>query len=281
MFGACARAALAALACLAASAAIAAEADNAFESYVYKHADSQGLEAFVFRPSEKAPRPAVVLLHGGGWTAGAPEWTFAAAQILRRQGLVAIPVRYRLSGETATPLDALADACDAFAWVRANAGRLGVDPKHVAGYGVSAGGQLVASAGLGACPNGQKGPDLMALWSPALDLAGDGWFRRLLKGADPAKISPVSLAGRGGPPTVIVQGEKDTLTPLTGARALCEKLRAAGGVCELHAYPGLGHLLTRNLANQESDFDVDPEADADGDAKINAFLKAQGYIAAQ
>ncbi|ATQ44862.1 hypothetical protein CSW64_03555 [Caulobacter mirabilis] len=260
---------------------MAAEADNAFEIQVYKHVDSQALEAFVFRPAGTTPRPAVVLLHGGGWTAGAPEWTFAAAQILRRQGLVAIPVRYRLSGESATPLDALADACDAFAWVRANAASLGVDPKRVAGYGVSAGGQLVASAGLGACPDGRKGPDLMALWSPALDLAGDGWFRRLLKGADPARISPTSLAGRGGPPTVIVQGGKDTLTPLKGAEALCGGLKAAGGVCELNVYPGLGHLLTRNLANQESDFDVDPDADKDGDAKINAFLKAQGYIAAQ
>lgn len=272
--------AVAAILCLV-MAGVASARDNAYESIVYKRAGSLELEAYVFRPETKEARPAVVLFHGGGWQAGTPEWTFAAAMILRRQGVVAIPVRYRLADEATTPLDGLADACDAFAWVRANAARLGVDPKRVAGYGVSAGGQLVASAGLGACPKGQKGPDLMALWSPALDLAKDNWFRSLLQGADSVKVSPVELAKQGGPPAVIIQGEKDTLTPLKGAHAFCERLKAKDGVCELNVYPGLGHLLTRNLANQESDFDIDPDADADGDAKINAFLKAQGYIGSQ
>ena len=118
----------------------------------------------------------------------------------------------------------------------------------------------------------------MLLWSPALDLARDGWFRKLMGGGDPAAVSPVSLAARGGPPTAIIQGAADTLTPLSGAEAFCAALKAApGGRCELHVYPGLGHLLTRNLKNQESDFDIDPQADRDGDARLNAFLAAQGY----
>jgi hypothetical protein len=47
-----------------------------------------------------------------------------------------------------------------------------------------------------------------------------------------------------------------------------------GGHCELAVYPGVGHLLTRNLANQESDFDPDPAARADGIAKELAFLES-------
>lgn len=102
-------------------------------------------------------------------------------------------------------------------------------------------------------------------------------MRRLLGGADPATISPLSLAARGGPPAVIVQSAADALTPARGAQAFCAALVQAKGVCDLHLYPSLGHLLTRNLDNQESDFDPDPVARADGEARLDAFLVAHGY----
>jgi acetyl esterase/lipase len=66
------------------------------------------------------------------------------------------------------------------------------------------------------------------------------------------------------PPVHIVHGERDTLTPLSGARRFCERVLAGGAQCQLVVYPGVGHLLTRNLANQESDFDPDPAATTGG-----------------
>jgi acetyl esterase/lipase len=245
----------------------------------YKTAGDERLKAHVFSAREKTSerRAAVLLFHGGGWTEGEAEWTYGRARALAGMGLVAIPIQYRLTREGVSPLDALADACDAFAWTRANARRLGVDPRRIAAYGVSAGGQLSAAAGMGACPRRLRGPDLMLLWSPALDVAEDGWFRKIMAGKDPAKVSPLVLANRRGPPTAIVQGEADTLTPLKSAEAFCDRRRAAGGVCQIHRYPGLGHLLTRNIGNQESDFDIDPQASRDGFAKLQAFLVAQGY----
>ncbi len=161
--------------------------------------------------------------------------------------------------------------------MRDHAASLGIDPRRVAGYGVSAGGHLVAAAGVGQCPGGKRGPDLMLLWSPAVDVLRDRWFASLMKGGDVREIAPLARAADGGPPTMIVQGAADTLTPLAGATAFCAALRVARGVCELHVYPGLGHLLTRNLADQETSFDVDPQADRDGDRQVLAFLKARGY----
>lgn len=76
------------------------------------------------------------------------------------------------------------------------------------------------------------------------------------------------------PPVHIVQGERDTLTPLRGAQRFCERVKAGGGQCELVVYPGVGHLLTRNLANQESDFDPDPVAREEGIARQLAFLRS-------
>ena len=62
--------------------------------------------------------------------------------------------------------------------------------------------------------------------------------------------------------------------PLSGARRFCERVTAGGGRCELHVYPGVGPLRTRNLANHESDFDPDPVAREDGSAKQVEFLRS-------
>jgi acetyl esterase/lipase len=98
----------------------------------YKTVDGTELKLHVFKPSATAttPRPAMVLLHGGGWNVGSPEWTYDRAKRYASRGMVAIGVQYRLSDfKTITPLDAMADTRDAIRWVRSHAGELGVDPR--------------------------------------------------------------------------------------------------------------------------------------------------------
>jgi len=250
---------------------------------VYRAVDGTALKAYVFTPTQ-APRngraPAILLFHGGGWSAGAPDWTFASARRYAELGLVAVSVQYRLSNENVTPVDALSDVCGALNWVRGRAAALGVDPHRVAASGVSAGGHLAAAAATIGCGNaegeyGNGGPDALVLWSPALDVSGDGYFRRLLRGrAAVEAYSPVEHVRARMPPVHIVHGERDTLTPVSGARRFCARVMAGGGHCELVVYPGVGHLLTRHLANQESDFDPDPVARDDGNARQLAFLKS-------
>lgn len=248
---------------------------------VYREVGGDSLHAYIFLPSghqQGHKANAILLFHGGGWSAGAPDWTFATARRFADSGLVAIAVQYRLSTGDVTPVDALADACAAFAWVRARASDFGVTGR-VAGYGVSAGGHLVAATVTSGCPDNTPGPDALLLWSPALDLLGDGWFTRLLQGrASAADLSPARHVGPSTPPTSIVHGERDTLTPLTGVERYCAALTALGSRCELHTYPGVGHLLTRNLRNQESDFDPDPVARADGIAQHHSFLRSLGFV---
>lgn len=251
--------------------------------HTYREVDGTALKLYVFSPTG-SPRngraPAILLFHGGGWAAGSPDWTFTGARRYADRGLVAVSVQYRLSDERVTPIDALADVCSAFQWVRAQAAALGVDPRRVAAAGISAGGHLAAAAATIGCGNaeggyGNGGPDALVLWSPALDVSRDGYFRRLLRGrATVEAYSPVEHVRPLMPPVHIVHGERDTLTPLSGARRFCERVTAGGGHCELAVYPGVGHLLTRNLANQESDFDPDPVARADGIAKELAFLES-------
>jgi len=256
-------------------------------SYVYREVDGRKLNAYVFMPSGEAsqrPTSAILLFHGGGWVAGSAEWTFDDARRFAALGMVAIAIDYRLAAGEVTPLEALDDTRAAFQWVRRQAAEFKIDPNRVAGYGVSAGGYLVAAAALVDLPNGQAAdkdarPNLLLLWSPALDVAADGWFVRLLQGrANPADCSPMEHAGAATPPTSIVNGDKDTLTPLSRAKRFCDRVTLSGGICELNVYPGVGHLLTRNLAHQESDFDPDPAFRADGKAQQERFLRERGYL---
>jgi acetyl esterase/lipase len=248
---------------------------------VYRETNGRSLHAYVFLPP--GPRPggpaaAILLFHGGGWSAGAPEWTFGRARDFADSGLVAVAVEYRLSTGDVTPLEALADACAAFAWVRARATELGLSGR-LAGYGVSAGGQLVAATATVGCADGTAGPDALLLWSPALDVAHDRWFASLLRGgAAAADLSPAGHVGAATPPTSIIQGERDALTPLAGARRYCDALAARGRRCDLHVFPNLGHLLTRNLTNQERDFDPDPAARTDGISRHFRFLRSLGFL---
>ena len=98
------------------------------------------------------PRPAVVVIHGGGWIEGDKSSfdvqrtpgniiDFAAA------GFVAASVNYRLSREAPFPAG-LYDCQAAVRWLRAHAGEYHLDPNRIGAYGNSAGGHLALLLGL-------------------------------------------------------------------------------------------------------------------------------------
>ena len=258
----------------------AAQSGPVPKTFVYQRVGAQDLAAHVFLPrgySAARPANAVLLFHGGGWSAGEPAWTFEVARRFAAWGLVAIAIQYRLSLGTVTPIDAFADVCAAVRWARSTEMvRLG---PRLAGYGISAGGQLAAAVGTIGCPDQSASFDAVLLLSPAVDLARDQWFERLLQGrARSRDYSPVEHVRRTSPPTSIVHGEDDTLTPIAGARRFCRALVSLGQRCELHAFPRLGHLLTRNLAEQEQAFDPDPQAQAAGLERQRRFLESLGFM---
>jgi len=79
---------------------------------------------------------------------------------------------------------------------------------------------------------------------------------------------------------IIIEGAADTETPLPGVQRFCDRARQVGGTCELHIYPNLGHLLSRNLdphAQEEGPFDPDPTASNAAHAAEGAFLAQIGF----
>lgn len=88
--------------------------------------------------------PAIVYVHGGGWTAG----TRTAGEGIRYipslldAGFVVFAVDYRLAPEYEFPAH-IQDVQCGVRYIRANAGDFGIDPDRIGAIGGSAGGQLV------------------------------------------------------------------------------------------------------------------------------------------
>jgi acetyl esterase len=192
-----------------------------------------------------------------------------------------VAAQYRLSnGRDVTPVDAMADARAIIRWMRAESRSLGIDPSRIAAYGWSAGAHLAASAALfedaGATVSSR--PDALALSSPAVSLDADSWFQKLL--GDRGKVadfSPDQHVRPGMPPTVIVQGDVDTVTPLDGVRRFCDRMTVAGNTCELHVFTGFGHLFTPAGTRDDRQPAPDRAVAAEAMARVDGFLKAHGF----
>lgn len=245
------------------------------------------LEAFVFRPSVTNSSPtgsAIVVFHGGGWASGSAEWAFGTARRFAEKGMVGIAVNYRLSDQKyVTPVDAMADARQVIRWVRKNAESLNISADRIVAYGWSAGAHLASSAAIFSdLPPQEKGncvPDALILKSPALDLVSDGWFCTLLGDSLAAKdFSPVEHVRSGLPPTLILQGTTDTVTPVTGAQRFHDNMIAAENLCELHIYEGVGHLFTPAGEPDDGYPNPDPSVQTDAWRKVDKFLKSLGFL---
>jgi acetyl esterase len=261
--------------------------ETAPQVYVYAAKGGLGLRAFVFRPApgpKDRSRSAIIIFHGGGWAGGAPQNTFDRGRHFASLGMVAISAEYRLSDQkTVTPLEAMEDARDIIRWARANAALLGIRPIRVAVYGSSAGAHLAASAAIFNETDSGAGvssvPDAMILVSPAVEVMNDGWLARLLGGrAEIASISPAEHVRKGLPPTLILQGDLDTVTPLRRVSVFCDRMRAAGNSCDLVVYPDVGHVFTPKGIPDNETPQPDPKVWADALKKSDKFLQDLGFL---
>lgn len=122
----------------------------------YREGPSQAWLLDLAMPKDRGskPRPAIVVIHGGGWLEG-DRSSFASREFgvpgnivdLAMQGFVAVTINYRLSGEAPFPA-ALEDCQCAVRWLRAHASTYHVDPEHIGAFGNSAGGQLALLLGM-------------------------------------------------------------------------------------------------------------------------------------
>lgn len=120
----------------------------ALENLIYAKEGDRELHLDLFAPMKKSANgyPGVILIHGGGWRSGYRQMEWPMAQHLAANGYVTTTVEYRLSTEALYPVGVY-DLKAAVRWMRANAAKYNIDPKKIAVYGCSAGGELAAFLG--------------------------------------------------------------------------------------------------------------------------------------
>lgn len=213
-----------------------------------------------------APRPAIVVVHGGGWRSGdkgGGQWRSLPLQYASK-GYVCISVNYRLTDEAPFPA-CVEDVKCSVRWLRANAEKYNVDPKRVGAYGNSAGAHLVAMLGLVGPDAKLEGdgpyPELSSLVQAVCcsatptDFFNWGAPGRSFRGetgllAGPAETlderkksaSPISYVGPEAPPFLIVHGTADRTVPFSQGDSFAKALKEAGAKdVTFLKFEGAGH----------------------------------------
>jgi acetyl esterase/lipase len=114
-----------------------------YPDVVYANYGERALHLDLFVPkSGPAMKPAVVVVHGGGWLNGDKTKFRALSIALATRGYVTAAIEYRLGGEAKFPA-AIHDCNAAVRWLRAHADEHGIDSNRIGAVGGSAGGHLV------------------------------------------------------------------------------------------------------------------------------------------
>jgi acetyl esterase len=246
-------------------AAVERDCGPAIALPVVTDVDADGVPCRLYATQTGAP--AVLYLHGGGWVAGSVETVDRLCRRLAdRSGCAVFSVDYRLAPEHPFPA-AITDAETALAWLRREAGDLGVDATRLAIAGDSAGGHLATIVARRERDAGRP-LDYQALIYPVIDptlsaesyaeVSGYGLDRAdmaLYWGAfvpdladrlspDAAPMAAPSLAGM--PPTLIITAEYDVLRD--EAEEYGTALLDAGVSVVTVRYQGVNHGFVRKLA---------------------------------
>ncbi len=220
----------------------------------------------LYLPTTVAPGqrfPAVVIVHGGGWTGGDKS---AGREInigttLAANGYVGFSINYALAKNGPVWPQNLHDCKTAVRWLRKNAERLNIDPDHIGAIGGSAGGHLAAILAVtgsesGLDPSGPYG-EYSCRVQAAVDLYGPADLTTLFLGGNPdLTMLPAALAekpelyklaslathvDKNDPPILIIHGADDKTVLVEQSQHFAEALKKAGVQHELIVVEGTPH----------------------------------------
>lgn len=223
--------------------------------------------------NDRAPRPAVVYFHGGGWDHGdkATERERNIGNYLSAAGYVFVSANY-VVGPNSWPQNLL-DCKNAVRFLRAHATEYGVDPQRIATMGTSAGAHLALmvayTAGQAALEPPAPYPRETSSVRAAVNFYGitnlltrqltlpdgtptakpaDSHAPKVFGGDRTQKsdvwrlASPVNHVTKDSPPTFITQGLSDATVDYVQSVELANVLRAKGVAHELLLLEGVGHM---------------------------------------
>jgi acetyl esterase/lipase len=222
------------------------------------HSEACKLDLAMRKDRKGPPRPAIVVIHGGGWIEG-DKSSFASREHgvpgnivdFAALGFVAVTVNYRLSRDAGFPAP-LADCMCAVRWLRAHAREYNIDPARIGAYGNSAGGHLALLLAMlseeadrnpkGPFPEQSSRVQAAASDSGPIDLVYQYQHNHIrevvarLMGGPPdgtrlnayKQASPLAQIARGTPPLLLIYGVTDEQVPVEIADQFVVALDNAG-----------------------------------------------------
>jgi acetyl esterase len=249
--------------------------------------DQPPVSVRMYRPSSDEALPSVMFVHGGGWVLGnLVDFDPLCSTLARRTGCAVVSVGYRLAPENRFPA-AAEDCVRVLRWLAASGEHYGLDGSRLALVGDSAGGNLVAAAGLVVRAPAEPRIRCQCLIYPMLDLEMDTqshrqfgvgyglthrelvWFRDQYLGDPAQRADPMASPARapdlrGSPPTYVMTAQFDPLRD--EAESYAARLVAAGVATVVRRHPGMLHGFL-------DDFNALPAADRALD-ELAGYLRA-------
>ncbi len=207
------------------------------------------------RPALK-DRPAILMIHGGGWSGGSKADMLPFCQPFIDRDFVVANVEYRLAGSALAPA-AVSDVLEAAKWLADHAAEYKVDPRRMVAMGTSAGGHLALMVGM-TPQSAELGPvtriagvvdfygvaDVAESWSAKRDYAV-AWIGPQANPLDLAKrVSPMTYVRKDLPPVLAIHGDQDDVVPYQQSVRLQAALKQAGAKGEVITVPGGKHGFT-------------------------------------
>jgi len=262
----------------------------------YAHAGDVALQLDMARPAEAAdnpdkPYPTLIFIHGGGWKEGHRSAYRGQIQQAARRGYIAVTITHRLTAETDKngrvryPWPAcLYDCKAAVRYLRANARKYDIDPRHIGITGASSGGHLALMVGLTDEHDGLEGDvkhvvekndvtgHVSSRVQAVVNISGPTemvtchlapivtpYAESLLGGpplANPigyVRSSPIHYVTKDDPPVMTLHGAQDNVVPVQQAKLLAEKMRQVYGdqnVHEMVILAGQSHIFHGQAASR-------------------------------
>lgn len=119
---------------------------NFTSDIIYKKVGNHDLKLDAFINKNSISKPAVILIHGGGWKSGSKEMQNPMAQKIALLGYQTFTVEYRLSEDAKYPAS-INDVRDAILFLKKNRKKFKIDTTKIVLLGCSSGGQMVSLIG--------------------------------------------------------------------------------------------------------------------------------------